>query len=80
MKFIANKRIYYKLLSFHSTIEFALVTTWNFSFIVSFRSLSNLDKEPDYEYRNNNGGYYVEIYCVLVNILPIVSKYDTNVS
>lgn len=80
MTSIANKRIYCKLFSFYSTIEFALVTAWNFFLIVSFRSLSNLNKEPDYEYRNNNGGYYVEIYCVLINILPIVSKYDTNVS
>lgn len=80
MTFIANKRIYCKEQGFHSTIGFALIIARNFSFLVSPGSLSNLDKEPDYEYRNNNGGYYVEIYCVFIYILPVMPKYDTNVS
>ena len=79
MTIIANKRIYCKLLVFAVQL-LASVTAWNFSFMISFGSLSNLDKEPNYEYRNNNGGYYIEIYCVFIYILPIVSKYDTNVS
>lgn len=56
-----------------------LITVRNFSFLIGSGSFSNLDNEPDDEYRNNTCRYQIEIYCIFVYVLPIMSKHDTNV-